>query len=353
MTRQHRPLVLTADPELLDQLLGTASAAGVAVDVAVEPATCRPQWTDAPLILVGAELAAAVSAAGLTPRARLVLVTRGTATPELLSIADTVGAEEVMGLEGREDDLAERLADATEPPARARVIGVLGGRGGAGASTLAAGLALTAAGRGPSWLIDLDPIGGGADAGLGAELSAGARWSDLATLIGRLSPHALRSALPEVAGVAVVSAGGDVMTEMRPEAVRAVVSTAVRGGGTTVLDLGRTSTAAREVAVAAVDDLLFVVPAELRAVIAARQVAESLAPTAPTPRVVVRAVAGALPGGEVARALGLSLAGELPDEVTVRAAIQTGDPAALLRGTKLAALCDAILLDEEAIGVAA
>lgn len=104
---------------------------------------------------------------------------------------------------------------------------------------------------------------------------------------------------------------------------------------------------------AAVDDLLFIVPAELRSVIAARQVAESLAPTAPTPRVVVRAVPGALPSGEVARALGLPLAGELPDEVTVRVAIQTGDPAALLRGTKLAAVCDGILVDEEAIGVAA
>ena len=147
MTRQHRPLVLTADPELLDQLLGMAAAAGVAVDVAVEPATCHPQWTDAPLVLLGVDLAAAVTGAGLASRAGLVLVTRGTTTPELWGIADAVGAEEVVGLEGHEDDMLERLADVTEPPARGRVIGVLGGRGGAGASTLAAGLALTAARR--------------------------------------------------------------------------------------------------------------------------------------------------------------------------------------------------------------
>ena len=63
-----------------------------------------------------------------------------------------------------------------------------------------------------------------------------------------------------------------------------------------------------------------------------------------TPRVVVRAVPGALPGREVARALDLPLAGELPDEVAVRSAIQTGDPAALLRGTQLSALCEAILV---------
>jgi hypothetical protein len=39
--------------------------------------------------------------------------------------------------------------------------------------------------------------------------------------------------------------------------------------------------------------------------------------------------------------------------VTVRVAIQTGDPAALLRGTELAALCKAILLVAPAIGMAA
>ena len=252
-----------------------------------------------------------------------------------------------------EADVLERLADATEPPAQARVIGVLGGRGGAGASTLAAGLALTAAGQGPSWLIDLDPLGGGADVGLGAELAAGARWRDLGALTGRLSPHALRSALPEVGGVAVVAAGGDTQSELTPEAVRAVVSAAGRDGGTTVLDLGRSPTAARDVAIAAADDLLLVVPAELRAMIAARRVVDSLGLTAPTPRVVVRAGPGALPSEDVARGLDLSLAGEVPDEVIVRVAIQTGEPAALLRSTTLAALCEAILVVSTATGMAA
>jgi secretion/DNA translocation related CpaE-like protein len=351
MTRQPRPLLLTADHELLDQLLGIAAAAGVAVDVATEPTTCGPQWTESPLVLLGADLAAA-AASRLDTRTGVLLVACGPATSELSSVADTIDAD-VIDLQRNEADLVERLADATEPRARARVLAVIGGRGGAGASTLAAGLALTAAGRGPSWLIDLDPLGGGADAGLGAELSGGARWSDLQTLSGRLSPHALRAALPDVEGVTIVAAGGDAMDELMPDAVRAVVSAAGRGGGMIVLDFGRHRTAARDVAIAAADELLLVVPAEVRAIIAARRVVESLGSLGPRPRVIVRVVPGALPSEEVARGVGLPLAGELPDEVAVRAAVQAGDSTALLRTTELAALCDKILLAPATIGVAA
>jgi secretion/DNA translocation related CpaE-like protein len=353
MTRQRRPLLLTADPELLDQLLGMAAAVGVAVDVAVEPTTCHPQWTDAPLVLLGADLAAEATVARLGPRADVLLVGQGTPPSELSGIAATIGAVEVVGLPSGEAVLLERLADAAEPATPARMIGVVGGRGGAGTSVLAAGLALTAARGGPSWLVDLDPVGGGADAGLGAELSAGARWSDLSALTGRLSPHALRAALPEVEGVAVVAADGRSGLDLTLEAVRAVVAAASRGGGTVVLDLGRNRTAARDEAVAALDDLLLLVPAELRAVLAARRVVQSLGPSAPTPRVVVRAVPAALPSREVAPALDLTLAGELPDEMAVRAAIQTGDPAALLRDSELAALCEAILVVPTALRAAA
>ena len=109
----------------------------------------------------------------------------------------------------------------------------------------------------------------------------------------------------------------------------------------------------RDVAVAVVDDLLLVVPAELRSMIAARQsrrVARvggaDTARRRPEPF-------QALTQREVARGLDLPLAGELPDEVTVRVAIQTGEPATLLRSTELAALCQAILVGPAAIGRAA
>jgi secretion/DNA translocation related CpaE-like protein len=341
-----RPLLLTMDTDLLDDLLGMAAAAGVAVDVAVEPAGCRPQWTNAPLVLLGADLAAALPSARLRPRPGVLLVARGSPTEELRETAAVVGAEAIVLPEG-EPAILDRLADTAEPAARGRVIGVLGGRGGAGASVLAAGLALTAVA--PAWLIDLDPLGGGADAGLGAELSAGARWADLGLLAGRLSPTALRDAVPEVCGVSVLATAHPV-EELKPDTVRTVIRAASRGGGTVVLDLPRHRTAARDQALVLVDEVLVVVPAEIRAVLAARRVVQGL-PT--TPRVVVRTVPGALPASEVVRGLGLPFAGQLSDEVTVRAAAQVGDPAGLVRGTELAELCRTLLDRSDVLAVAA
>jgi secretion/DNA translocation related CpaE-like protein len=343
MNRVGRPLLLTTDTDLLDELLGMAAAVGVAVDVAVEPTVCRPQWTEAPLVLVGADLARRLPPAQLDPRPGVLLVARGSPTEDLWDAATTIGAEEAVGLPSGEATLLDRLADIGEPCARARVIGVLAGRGGAGASVLAAGIALAAAARGePAWLIDLDPLGGGSDAGVGAELAAGARWPDLGVLTGRLSPAVLRAAVPEVHGVAVVAAARST-GDLAPEAVRTVVAAASRGAGTVVLDLARHRTTARDEAVAAVGELLLVVPAEIRAVLAARKVVDGLGTTPAPPRAVVRTVAGALPAREVLRGLGLPFAGELADEISVREALQLGDAAGLVRGTELGELCETLL----------
>jgi hypothetical protein len=59
--------------------------------------------------------------------------------------------------------------------------------------------------------------------------------------------------------------------------------------------------------------------------------------------VVVRRVADGLPVQEVARGLGLELAGEYADEPAVRTALLTGDPRGLVHGTELGALCHRLL----------
>jgi hypothetical protein len=168
----------------------------------------------------------------------------------------------------------------------------------------------------------------------------GVRWADLDVLSGRLAPSALRAALPRVRDVSVIATGQEA-TEPAPAAVRAVLAAAARGAGTVVVDLPRYATAARAEAVRVADDVLVVVPAELRALVAARQVVAGLGPAAA--RVVVRPRKGGLPVSEVPRGTGLPLAGELPDEKAVRAAVLAGDAAGLVRGPALSALCATVL----------
>lgn len=344
MTRERRPLVMTADAELLDDMLGAAAAVGVAVDVAVDPHVCGPQWTTAPLVLIGQDVMPALIGVALRPRPGVLLVGRGTPGEVERTGAARVGAEDVIGLPGGETALLERLADLDDPPASGRVIGVIPGRGGAGASVLAAAVALTAASRGDAaWLIDLDPLGGGADAGLGAELETGARWDDLSSIAGRLSSRALRDALPEVCGVAVLACGGRSDADPAPAAVRAVLSATRRSGGMAVVDLPRHAGKVLDEALAAVDEVLLVVPAEVRAVLAARQLVRRFSSPPPDVRAVVRGVADGLPPHEVARGLGLSLAGDYSEEPAICAALLNGDPRDLVRGTELGALCRRIL----------
>ena len=342
MTGQSRPLLLTGDPDLLDDLLGLASAVGIAADVAPTASLAGPLWMTAPLVLVGSDLAHTLAPARLAPRDDVLVVSRD--PDDHGGVAERAGAGGLIRLPAEEAFLLDRLADLHEPAARARVLGVVPGRGGAGASTLAVGLALTAATAGqPAWLVDLDPLGGGADTGMGAELAGGSRWADLTTLTGRLSHAALRRAVPDVHGVAVLAADPRGTDEPAADAVRAVLAAARRGGGTVVLDLPRHPAAGRPEGVAVTDDLLVVVPAEVRAVVATRRLLTDLDGYGAPPRVVVRAVPDGLPPAEVVRALELPLAGMVVDDPAVRVAGMTGDAPSIIRGTALGQLCGTLL----------
>ncbi len=346
MNASRRPLVVTGESELLDDVLGAAAAVGVAVDVALDLGACRPQWISAPLVLIGSDVASALVDAPAHRRAGVLLMSRGSPADGVSMDAARVGAEAALTLPTDEATLLERLADAAEPAGAAGVLAVLPGCGGAGASALAAALALTAAAAGTqrAWLIDLDPLGGGADAGLGAELAVGVRWTDLSTTAGRVSPLALRDALPSVRGVTVLAC--DSADDLALAAVRSVLAAARRGDGTVVIDLPRHLTAATEHALATADAALLVVRAEVRAVLAARQLLRRMTRLGPEPQVVVRSVSGGgVPVEEVARGLGLRLAGALGDEQDVRAALLAGRPDGLVHGTALAELCRRLLDD--------
>src|SRR5262245_23652308 len=145
---QQRPLLVTADPVLLDDVLRVAADVNVLVDVAPDPAAARPWYPRAPLVLVGIDAAPACLRARLPRRRGVVLVGRHDADePPGGTVADDLGVEHIAALPAAEPWLGRRLIELGGGAGEAiesagPIVAVLGGRGGAGATVLAAGLAV-------------------------------------------------------------------------------------------------------------------------------------------------------------------------------------------------------------------
>lgn len=346
----HRrlPLLVTADGDLLDELLRLAAAGGTEVELAADPAAARARWTPAPLVLVGADQAQACLRARLPRRPRTVLVGHSGNLDPGTQLAELIGAEHVATLPAAEPWLVDRFAECAGDPAAtgpARVVAVLGGRGGAGASVLAGGLAVTAArARQRTLLVDADPLGGGLDLVLGWEQLEGLRWPALTGTDGRVDPPSLVRALPSRGDLVVVSWDRGDLLSLPAEAMAATIDAGRRGRDVVVLDLPRHLDDAAVVALQSADRALVVVPAELRATAAAARVVAEAAPHCAALSVVVRGPApGRLKATEVARALGLPLAGTLRPEPGLCRGLERGEaPAAAGKGP-LAALCQRLL----------
>ena len=240
-----------------------------------------------------------------------------------------IGADHVLLLPDGEQWLIDRIADVAEgvgPPAL--TVGVIGGRGGAGSSTLACALAVTSAREGRrTLLVDADPLGGGLDVLLGGETAEGLRWPAFATSRGRVGGGALEESLPALHALRVLSWDRGDCVAIAPEAVRAVLAAARRRGGTVVVDLPRRVDEGVAEALAQVDVGLLVVPAELRAVAAAGRVASAVGMVLRDLRAAVRGpYTPGLDDKEVSRLLGLPLAGEVPVEAGLSAAQERGEP---------------------------
>jgi secretion/DNA translocation related CpaE-like protein len=355
----NRPLLITADPDLLDDILRLCAVAGVDVEVAPDSTAARPSWARASLVLVGDDVSVAMNRAALRRRVGVVLVSRDLDDGSIGNIwerACGVGAEHVAVLPDAEPWLVSRLADAVDGDgSRGLMVGVVGGRGGAGASTLAAALAVTAMRAGlRAMLVDADPYGGGADLLFGGEHAHGLRWPDIATAKGRIGGEELVNSLPRMGELAVLSCDRHDPPELKAEAMSSVLGAAVRACAVVVVDLPRRTDDSAQVALAAANIVLVVVPAEIRAAAAAARVASEVTRFADDVRVVVR---GPAPGGldaiDVANALGLPLAGQLKAEPDIAAALERGEvPAGRGRGP-LAEFCrrflESTLADSHAV----
>lgn len=346
--RPH-PLVVTRDPGLLDDLLRLAEAAGVEVEVAPDALAAGPRFAAAPFVVVDVACAAGCLRARLPRRPGLVLVTVDDAGDPPWSVADQLGAEHIAVLPAAEPWLVDRFVQATGTANRSpRVVAVLGGRGGAGASVFAAGLAVTAARGGlRALLVDADPLGGGVDLILGWEAIDGLRWPALAVT----EPAGLVNALPRSGELAVLSWDRGTAFGVPVAAMEAALDAGRAARELVVVDLPRHLDDAAALALAAADRALLVVPAELRACAAAARVAAAAMGHTASLEVIVRGPApGRLKPREIARALGLPLAGSLRPEPDLARALERGEPPAGSGKGPLAALCQRLIADLELAG---
>ena len=317
-------VLLTQQEAVSDAVLAAAAAHGVRVEVVEAVEDCLVSWAEAGLVLVGGDQAAALASEG--PKARPGVFLVGYSPEELGRWSVSLGGQVIVLPDGLAA-LSAVLAD--DRGAGAPVVAVVGGSGGVGASTLAAGLAMVARRRGrTAALVDVDPLGGGIDLLLGAERTPGWRWPRLLGARGEVTD--VRRFLPRVDGLTVVSMvrpapGAPPDETPSAESVRAVLGALARHHDLVVLDVGRSPLASARPALAAARVSFLVSGTCVRAVAEASATVRSL--DLGTPMVVVRRSPGSRVAADVVgRALELPVAGSLPEDRGLARAAEQGDP---------------------------
>jgi secretion/DNA translocation related CpaE-like protein len=324
MTASNGILVLVGDPALRDDVDRIAAAAGLPVVHASDPSG-RNVWTAAAAVLLDVAAARRCADRALPRRGRVVLVVHSEPRAGDFQAAIAVGAQHVIELPAHDAALMTELSDAAEASRdagrRGAVVGVIAGRGGAGASIFATALAQVAP---DALLVDADPWSGGIDLVLGSEGQTGLRWPDLALQGGRLSYPALRDALPQRRGVSVLS-GGRAGSDIDSAPLGAVIDAGSRAGATVICDLPRRSTGAVETVLDAADLVVVIASADVRSCAAAAAITPWLSAINPNAGVVVRGPSpGGLTSADVAKIVGLPLLAAMRPQPGVVDALERG-----------------------------
>ena len=381
----QRPLIVTADPALLDDLLRLATAAATEVAVAPDPEHALRSWRRAPLVVVGADLRGILGAADPPPHPRLVVASRSPDAPDLRIMApDPTDGERTAhgppsgvcagpgpvtsvpqgsgrrgsGLDDgppvyllpRDESLLVELFSAVGERRPAPTVSVIGGRGGAGASLLTVALALAGERAGHSTaLLDADPLGCGPDIYLGCDhtpQSPRTGWNDLVNQRSRTPWRALRDGLPHAGLVDILTwarGTGGQGTSLPVGAARSVLASARRGSDLVVIDLPRSFDAATRVFLNHSDLVLLVVPADVYAVVSAARMIEALRQETDRLRLVVRGSHGGLSTSVVTGSLGVDLDADLPPEPGLSRALTVGEVPARHPRSPLARYADRVI----------
>lgn len=204
---------------------------------------------------------------------------------------------------------------------RAQVVGVVGARGGAGASSYAAVLARTCADAGLSTaLVDLDLDQGGIEVLIGAEHEGGLRWADLAGEQGGFAPEELSAGLPIWRGVRVLS--GDLRSVGLPPSEETLTALG-DAHDVLILDLPRVAARAGGLAARWCEVVLTIAVCDVQSAAGLQALSRSLAGL--DVRLVVR---GPAPGGlqpqDLAASCGIPLLHGMAPERSLAAALERG-----------------------------
>ncbi|WP_138444478.1 septum site-determining protein Ssd [Sinomonas susongensis] len=321
--RPHGEAVLcvTGDPVLLDECARVAAVAGVALRTAPTLGEAMKGVDDDVPLLLGADVR------DVPPRNRpdMILVGRGNDSGLLWHRAAELGVEHVAELPEAAGWLVEFLGRRLSQGRDGLVVSLVGGCGGAGASTTAVLLAMAANARGESvLLVDGDRLGGGLELCLSNEHTSGLAWPDLAAASGRIHPPQLEAALPRVLGVPYVSwpASAGYAKPVAPEAIAGVLEAGRSAFELVVIDLGRSREGIDDFGWAS-DRFLLVVPGRIRAAVAATQLLHEIPPV-PTGLVVRGRLGEGVDAERLAGAVGCPLAAHLPELRAANAATEEG-----------------------------
>ena len=314
-------LLVTGSAFLRAEVERIVAAAGAQLRVVGDAVEAGRHWDGAAAVLVGSDVRE------LPPRRRApaVLVGLDGEGDSLWHLAAALGAERVAVLPDAAAWLADHLSRSRAPAPGGLILGVIGGCGGAGATTAAIWIAQGAAAMGARvLLVDGDPWGGGLELALAAEENAGLRWPDLSEASGSIDPGQLSDSLPVAGGFSFLSWPA---SREQPPAVAAattagVLDAARRGYELVVVDIGRGPDPLHTFAWDC-DRIMMVVPAQLKAAVAAVRLLQEFPPVEAS--LLVRGKSGAaLDGPLIAEAIGLPVQGRVPHLRGVGGAMESG-----------------------------
>lgn len=327
VTLSGPPLIVTRDLSRAEQLLRLCAAAAVTPDVVNQARDARRGWRQAACVLVGDDIADDVAALGLPRRTDVILVASGPDSAQTWQRGLALRADHVVMLPEAESWLIDRLSDYLDASVTACLtLGVIGARGGAGASTLTAALAVAASRRGIlTMLIDADPLSGGVELVLGCEDVDGLRWPQVASTHGRVSSAALRAALPKVGDLSVLSWDRGCDVGVDAATMHSILSAGRRGSDLVVVDLPRHLDEPTSAALATCDLLLVVTTTDVRAVASAGRLLALLRTECAGIRLVVRSrTASDLDAETLSKTLQVPLLATIPTKRAVERSIDEG-----------------------------